>query len=184
MSQHINAGPSSHSHAKNTLLDLELLWGGHNLTSIRRRLCMTLLCLATCTARTESCITTWLTCCVTATCHQSYRGRIMQHMGVMHDILSLWPQAGSPVPRKRTHRVRGASLSPRGKAEAEGAQAGEPGDGSAAAAGEQQGTPGKPEEEADSSAPLSPVSELSPRESGLSPRGSRDGEYAALTPSG
>ena len=76
--------------------------------------------------------------------------------------------------------MRGASLSPRGKAEAEGAQAGESGDGSAAAAGEQQGTPGKPEEEADSSAPLSPVSELSPRESGFSPRGSRDGEYAAL----
>ena len=78
--------------------------------------------------------------------------------------------------------MRGASLSPRGKAEAEGAQAGEPEDGSAAA-GEQQGTPAKPEEEADSSAPLSPASELSPRESGFSPRGSRDGEYAALTSS-
>ena len=100
----------------------------------------------------------------------------MQHTSV----LGLWLQAGSPAPRKRTHRVRGASLSPRGKAEAEGAQAGQPEDGSAAA-GEQQGTPAKPEEEADSSAPLSPASELSPRESGFSPRGSRDGEYAALT---
>ena len=106
----------------------------------------------------------------------------MQHIGVMQDILSLWPQAGSPVPRKRTHRVRGASLSPRGKAEAEGAQAGESGDGSAAAS-EQQGTPVKPGEEADSSAPLSPASELSPREGGFSPRGSRDGESAALTSS-
>ena len=103
----------------------------------------------------------------------------MLQISVMRDILSLWLQAGSPAPRKRTHRVRGASLSPRGKAEAEGAQAGEPGDGSAAA-GEQQGTPVKPDEEADSSAPLSAASELSPRESGLSPRGSRDGECAAL----
>lgn len=76
--------------------------------------------------------------------------------------------------------MRGASLSPRGKGDAEGAQAGEPGDGSAAE-GEQQGIPAKSEEEADSSAPLSPASELSLRDSELSPRGSRDGESAALT---
>ena len=79
--------------------------------------------------------------------------------------------------------MRGASLSPRGKGEADSAQAGEPGDGSTAE-GEQQGTPAKPEEGAGSSAPLSPASELSPRESELSPRGSREGESAAPTSSG
>jgi len=88
-------------------------------------------------------------------------------------------QDGSPVGKKRTHRVRGASLSPRGRGEGEAGTADgttEPdassattpekaGEGSAAGVEE-----GAPDEDADSSAPLSPESAVSPR--GLS-RGDR-----------
>jgi len=81
-------------------------------------------------------------------------------------------QDGSPVGKKRTHRVRGASLSPRGRSEGEAGTADgttEP-DASSATTPEKAGEgpaagveEGAPDEDADSSAPLSPESVVSPR---------------------
>ena len=82
-------------------------------------------------------------------------------------------QAGSPVGKKRTHRVRGASLSPRGKGQDEAGTAGEASEtgtapatpakaASESALGDEEGTPlqapGTPDESAE--------------KPGLSPRGS------------